>query len=168
MAILDQFIDPAFAYVFEQGPHQVRSRVDALRYGINCVSLAHLALRALTGHSLPPELLCYEMFRDTGKFKDLSVNDIQEGDLVWFGRRNPAISIDHFVPTFNENGYMTNWSDCGLTHVAIATGEAAVGDPLLLHASPVEGTTVVWPLSRFAEHPKYREIYRVARLMINS
>jgi hypothetical protein len=165
---MEQFLDPAYRYRFTQGPDMVRNRDDALRNGINCVSLAHLAIEELTGQQLPDGLHCYEMFGDTEHTETVDpAMDLQPYDLIWFGLQESDGWANEFVPRYDANGALTNWRDNPLRHIGIHTGDIdESGDPLILHASPHEETNVVWPLREFAEHSRYRQIHRVARLHI--
>jgi hypothetical protein len=166
MADLQHFLDPAYRYDFWQGPEKVRSDEDARQKGLNCVSLAHLALRNLFNETLPPEMHCYEMYADDAYFKTLGgVDETQQGDLVWFGRQDaaePAL----FVPQYAKgSSFLENWRDSPVKHVAVCTGERYDGEPLLLHATHIEGTNVIWPLRKFEEHERYARVLRVARFM---
>jgi hypothetical protein len=166
--ILEGFLDPQLMYQYGMGPERIPDRDTALRDGINCVSLAHLVLKELFACQLPPNLDCFEMFIDEDLFVPVpSVDEAQLGDLVWFGRisENPGFV---FTPQYDQRGHLVNWGDHPLEHVAIATGESVEGaGPLLLHATHIEGTTAVWPLTRFLEQPRYAEIHGVSRLRIH-
>lgn len=162
-------IDDAFRYDFDQGPKQVRSREDALRGGNNCVALAHLALGDIFGRELDPSKHCYEMFSDREQFATVTaVGDMRLGDLAWFGVSRPPVPIEKFEPEYDGTGYLLNWQDFAVNHVAIYTGLMQDGEPLFLHASPTDGTNVIWPLSRFAEHSRYEQIHRISRLIIDN
>ena len=167
--VLQGFLSSDFVYSYEMGPEQVPDTDTAFRTGINCVSLAHLVLNELFGQVLPRELDCFEMFTDKDRFEKVrSVMDAQLGDLVWFGRKPLTPAID-FVPDYDDRGHLVNWPEHPLEHVAIATGELGEDrDPLLLHATHIEGTTAVWPLSRFLEQPRYAEVHGVSRLRISN
>ena len=137
-----------------------------MRLGNNCVALAHLALGQLFGRQPAPDKHCYEMVTDEHQFATVaSLDDMQPGDLVWFGRVQPPVPMARFVPEYDDTGYLLNWRDFAVNHVAIYTGMRQDGEPLLLHASPTDGTNVIWPLGRFAEHERYEQIYRVSRLL---
>jgi hypothetical protein len=162
--VFRSYLDPAFRYVWSQSPARVRSREDALRDGLNCVALAHLVLRDLFGHVLPASYQSLELFQDRRYFEP--VDDLarsRAGDLVWFGVAEPRLPLDEFVPLF-EDGELLNVADFPVNHVAVHTGEHLGGDPLLLHASSLDGTNALWPLRRFADHPRYGRIYGVHRL----
>lgn len=147
----------------------MRSREDAIRYGNNCVALAHLALGQIFGREIDPRQHCYEMVTNTSQFATVpSPDDMQVGDLVWFGVSQPSVEIDQFIPRYDDSEYLLNWRDFAVNHVAIYTGMQQDGDPLLLHASPTDGTNVVWPLGKFAEHPRYEQIYRISRLLLDT
>lgn len=165
-SMAERYVDPAFTYRFTQGPDRVPDVITAQRNGLNCIALAHLAIRDLFGHSLPPALHCYEMFSDTAQFSTVeSVKDMQAGDLVWFGVRSPKVPLEEYNPQYDEDGALVNWRDNPVKHVAIYTGERA-DDYLMLHATNVEGTNAVWPLWRFATHRRYEQIYRISRLAL--
>lgn len=161
---LAQFVSDEYKYRFTHGPNIIQSKEQALREGINCVSLAHLALRELYGVVLPGVLMCSELHRDREYFEAVPKGEMAIGDLVWFGVQNPPIEPDNFVPRY-ENDELTNWRDYGVKHVAVATGEIdETGDALLLHSTNMTGTNTVWPLRLFAEYARYRRIYGVTRL----
>lgn len=163
--LLEPYIDPAFEYRFTQGPDVVQSREDAIRYGINCVSLAHLALKDLFEYRLPPDLMCAELHMDREHFVNVNnLQDMQTGDLLWFGIEEPAVAVDDFVPHYVD-GQLVNWIDFPVKHVAIYTGEKNEdNDYLLLHSTHVEGTNVIWPLAKFAGYQKYEKLYGITRL----
>jgi hypothetical protein len=109
------------------------------------VSLAHLVTRDLFGYTLPARLQTYELVRDREHFE--LVPDparLQAGDLVWFGLAEPPVSLEEFEPQYNGDELL-NWRDLPVKHVAISTGAREHGDPLLLHASLIAGTNVLWP-----------------------
>lgn len=162
---LEHFIDPAYVYRFSQGPDKVRTITDAQERGINCVSLAHLAIRHLFGRTLPEELMCYEMFADTAQFDTVgSLDQMQAGDLIWFGIDKPEVPLEDFQPSYNAAGELENWWQSPVKHVAIYTGQQT-DDYQLLHATHLTGTNVVWPLRQFAAYERYRKIYRISRLL---
>lgn len=162
--IISGYLDPRFRYVWARGPAVVRSREDALRDGLNCVALAHLVIRELFGHALPAGFQSLELFGDDEHFESIADGALlAAGDLIWFGAANPRIPPADFVPRFRD-GELLNFADFAVNHVAVATGRRVDGHSLLLHASPVNGTNALWPLHRFAEHERYREIYGIRRL----
>ena len=167
--LLETYIDPQYVYKFTQGPDVVRSREDALRDGINCISLAHLALRDLFDYELPAELFCLELYYDREHFTEVGgLENMQAGDLVWLGLASPTVEIEDFVPRY-KNGRLTNWSESPVKHAAIFTGEKdQSSDHLLLHSTPYEGTNAVWPLKMFSRHKRYRKVYGITRLQISS
>jgi len=130
------------------------------------VALAHLALGQLFDRQLDPRLHCYELFQDHERFASVGLDDMRPGDLVWFGYRDPKVPLQDFEPEYNDSGYLMNWQDFAVNHVAIYTGSGPDGEALLLHASPTDGTNAVWPLDRFAEHTRYGQVYRVSRLVL--
>jgi cell wall-associated NlpC family hydrolase len=164
---LDTFIDSAYRYEFWRGPAEVRTIADARQNGLNCIALAHLAMNKLFEVELPSALHCAELYADRQYFNPVAMpSDLQRGDLVWFGIANPPIEPETFVPEYRD-GLLVNWRDFPVKHVAIHTGEQdAQNDPLLLHASMLEGTNVVWPLRQFAEHHRYRVCYGASRLAL--
>lgn len=164
MSTLEQYLDPAFVYSFWQGPQAVRSVEQALNEGINCVALAHLVIDSLFEYRLPADLDCFELFTDTFHLDEVaSLSDMQDGDLIWFGVEESLTEVEDFVPVF-QDGLLVNWRDFPVKHVGIFTGRSENGEPLILHSTSVEGTNVVWPLSRFNGYARYRKIYGVKRL----
>lgn len=165
MNTLEKYIDPAFVYRFTQGPDVVGGEIDARERGINCISLAHIALRELFESDLPSTMNCYEMYIDDTRFSTVeTVDTMQKGDLAWFGSAHPRVAIEDFVPEYSETGYLLNWRDRAVNHVAIYTGEVSDGEYQMLHSTPIEGTNVMWPLSRFAEYARYEKLYKISRL----
>jgi hypothetical protein len=158
------YLDPAFRYVFSQGPDRVRSRKDALSGGLNCISLAHLIIRDLFGYVLPATYQCIELSTDQEHFISIpSAGLMRPGDLVWFGVADPAASIADFVPHF-ENGRLANFNEYPINHVAIYTGVCERSDYLLIHANQVDQTNAVWPLRDFQDYDRYRKVYAIMRL----
>ena len=128
-----------------------------------------MALGKLFGQQPGPDKHCYEMVTDERQFATVgSLREMQSGDLVWFGRGRPPVPIRQFVPEYDSTGYLLNWRDFAVNHVAIYTGMQQDGEPLLLHASPTDGTNVIWPLSKFAEHERYEQIYRISRFLLEA
>jgi hypothetical protein len=158
------YLDPAFRYVFSQGPDRVRSRQDALSDGLNCVSLAHLIIRDLFGYVLPATYQCTELSTDAEHFASIpSASLMRPGDLVWFGVAGPAARVEDFVPRF-EDGRLANFNEYPINHVAIYTGVREQGDYLLIHANPIDQTNTVWPLRAFQDHDRYGKVYAITRL----
>ncbi len=161
---LETYVDPRFVYDFWQGPREVRNLDQALENGINCISLAHLAIRGLFKYELPEELHCAELFNDVSYFDEVpTVSDMEPGDLIWFGLEEPVMSAEEFVPVY-QGDKLTNWRDFPVKHVGIFTGKYEDSEPLILHSSNIEGTNVIWPLSRFDEYRRYQKIYGIRRL----
>lgn len=161
--LLEQYLNPAFVYRFTHNPNVVHSRQDAIRHGINCISLAHLALKDLFNHQLLPELGCAELYNDKEDFHPVEdFESMQVGDLVWFGQTNPKIEPEEFVPYY-QGGQLLNWADFPVKHVAIYTG-VHNEDYLLLHSTHLEGTNVIWPLAKFSSYERYKRIYGISRL----
>lgn len=163
-ALFRSYLDPAFRYVNSQNPARVRSREDALRDGLNCVALAHLVIRDLFGYALPPGFQSLELFSDLAHFEPVAaVEGMEAGDLVWFGVACPAVRLEDFAPRFRD-GELLNFGDFPVNHVAVCTGDRDNGDPLLLHASYMDGTNAVWALSKFRAYERYGKIYAIRRL----
>lgn len=169
--VLEQFLDSAYSYNFWQNPDRVRSVEDARRNGINCVSLAHLALKALFDYKLPPELGCAELYRDREHFRlvkgiDEGVDGAQRGDLVWFGVQEATEPPEAIELVYDDQGQLINWGQSPVKHVAVHTGVEEFGEPLLLHSTFMYGGgNAIWPLSEFSLHPRYSRLYGVTRLV---
>lgn len=164
--VFESCLDPALRYVFSQGPARVRSWDDARRDGLNCVALAHLVIRDLFGCPLPAGSQALELFHDLDHFEPVPpAGALRPGDLVWLGTARPRVPLDEFVPRY-QDGELLNFADFPVNHVAVCTGEHAAQDHLMLHASPLEGTTALWPLRRFQDHDRYRVIYGIRRLRV--
>jgi len=162
---LKHFVDPAFVYSFEKGPNRVSSEAVAKQEGLNCVTLAHLALDELFDRKLPANLHCYEMATDEDYFETIESPELmQQGDLVWFGFASPRQTIEDFVPKYDANGFLLNWRDSPIKHVAMYTGERREGDFMMLHSTHIEGTNAIWPLGLFSKYKRYERIYRIGRL----
>jgi cell wall-associated NlpC family hydrolase len=149
------------------GPDKVRSFDDAERAGINCVSLAHLALRELFDYELPPDLFCYEMFKDT-RFEAVTPAEMRMGDLVWFGPADIHSALGAFSPEYDESGWMRNWGDCPINHVAIAVDISGGKQFELLHASAQESGVALWSFDQFAAEPRYASVVGASRLAVES
>lgn len=165
---LAHFIDSEFVYRFTQNPDVVRDEKDARRYGINCVSLAHLAIRELFNVKLPSNLLCAELYADRDYFDHIEpFDELKEGDLVWFGIEHPTLSPETFVPCYVD-GVLINWREFPIKHVAVSLGERDKSDEeLLLHSSYQERTNAIWPLSRFTRYKRYQRTYGLSRLKVD-
>lgn len=161
--LLERYVDPAYIYRFSQNPNSVRSRQDAIQYGINCVSLAHLALKDLFDYQLPPELDCFELYTDKEHLQPVAnLAEMQTGDFVWFGWPNPKTKPEDFIPIYRD-GQLLNWTDFPVNHVAIFSGDV-MEDYMLLHANHIDCTNAIWPLARFSQYERYRKLYGINRL----
>lgn len=164
--IFENFVRAGYTYSFEQGPNKIRSHEDARVNGLNCVALAHLAMKDLFDYTLPQDFQCLELFLDREHFEPIDgLDSMQQGDLVWFGFAEPEVTLEAFVPVYDEQGELTNWKDVALRHVGVFTGERDEdNEPLILHATRSAGTTAVWPLQKFQKYRRYRKIYGISRL----
>ena len=165
----EPYIDTDFRYSFLSGPDAVRTPEEALRLGINCISLAHFVLTDLFNVQLPETLGFAETCMNREMFQE--VHDgapIKAGDLQWFGLADAAIEPHEFVPKYKE-GQLINWADFPVKHVAIYTGVELDGEPLLLHSTDYTGTNSMWKLSEFANNRKRcQKLYGVTRLKRSS
>lgn len=150
-----------------QNPDRVRSKEDALRDGINCVSLAHLALREVFDYELPSHLAFAELCLDRIHFASVeSVNDARLGDLFWFGVQHAAKRPEDIVLHYNNKNELINWQEFPVKHVALHTGVGDPTDPLLLHATFIGGgRNAIWPLSKFCHYRRYKKLYGISRLV---
>ncbi len=161
--VLQTYINPKFQYVFTRGPDEVKSTEAALLNGINCISLAHLVIKDLFDYKLPSDLKSSELSKDTLHFNLVnSLDDMEIGDLVWFGVSNPIVELKDFKPKYRDK-QLLNWRDFPIKHVAIYTGEKTEGDYLMLHSTSVDGTNVIWSLNKFKNYDKYQKIYFIKR-----
>lgn len=141
---------------------------DAKHGGINCVSLAHLALKSLFDFELPAELGCAEMYLDRQYFKQIDHGvAMRLGDLAWFGIQNAARAPEDIKLEYSRDGTLTNWRDFPVKHVAVYTGITQQAVPLFLHATFLEGgKNAVWPLPKFQQYARYRKFYGITRLAV--
>lgn len=119
-------------------------------------------------YQLPPELGCAELYLDREHFEPVPAGgDMRAGDLVWFGKQNPPLQPEEVQLEYDTEGNLVNWRDFPVKHVAINTGLERSGDPLLLHATYLDGrTNRLWPLPQFLQYPRYRKLYGVTRLAL--
>jgi hypothetical protein len=130
--------------------------------GNNCVSLVHLGIKLLYGVELPENLGCAELYQDTEFFKPVeNIENIQVGDLTWFGIENPSVPPENIELVHRPNGELVNWRDFPVKHVGITYDIQE--EPQILHATHFAGTNVVWGLSAFAQHRRYKKLYKVSR-----
>ena len=166
--VLTQFLDPAYRYEFWRNPDTVRTKEDARNLGINCVSLAHLALKEMFDYELPAELGCAELYLDRDHFRAVEDHEqMAAGDLVWFGRQDAPYHPEEVLLQYDDQGNLVNWREFPVKHVTIFTGETdESADPLLLHATYLDGgQNRIWPMSRFADYHRYRKLYGITRLL---
>ncbi len=166
---LQQFLNPDFNYRFSQNPNVVRTKEDAIRDGINCISLAHLVIKELFDYELPSELLCAELFLDHEHFAPVTdISHLQLGDLVWFGNINNVADPSQIELRYSKHGQLINWREFPVKHVAVFTGVTEANDPLLLHATFFGGgKNTVWPLSKFQTYQRYQKMHGITRLILN-
>lgn len=164
MSEFNKFIDLNAPYKLMSGPNVVKNLEDAQELGMNCIALAHFVLEDMFGQRLPEHMRCYETFTNTNKFELVDgIESSQAGDLVWFGLESPKISVEEFVPDYQDQE-LANWQDFPVKHVGIITGEHEGNEPLILHTTFYARGSVEWPLSKFKQYPKYARIYAIQRL----
>lgn len=159
-------------YKWEQGPQQVRSLQAAYEHGLNCVSLSHLALESL-GVMLPKDLHCYEMWEDIQRTRRSlrpveELHVVREGDVVILGLDRRDDVMRHFSPRYSDDGFLKNYADNPLRHVAVCTGEVdeASGTPIVLHTNHHSGVEIASldHVRRVEEHAKVYGIGRAIAL----
>lgn len=162
--VVKRYLKANLYYNFTAGPNTIHTINQAQIIGINCVSLFHLFIHDAFGYELPHSLRSYEMTQDKKYFNTInSPDNMQFGDVVAFGLREPRVQLDKFVPQY-KGGELVNWSDYPIKHFAVYMGTAKDKDYLMLHASTRNGTVSVEPLKMFAQHEKYKRIYYIRRL----
>jgi hypothetical protein len=131
-------------YAFGSGPGKER-QVGAL-LELNCQAWAHYDLRTL-GVSLPEWVRSKEIYEDEVLFfRSVDSPGItKRGDVFLFGRENAA--------------------DPRYFHIAIHSGFYTweSGEPILTHATKVDGTVSPWPISKFFREPRYAKLFAVKR-----
>ncbi len=163
MINVQKYIDAKYRYDFKASPLRVSSLQSAKKNGINCVTLFHLILKDLYNIKLPSNLMSYEMTNDNNLFEDVSYPEqMESGDIVGFGVKKMK-TLEVFRPKF-KGKELTNWEDFPVKHFAVYTGRKSKGEPLMLHASSVDGTVSVWALKQFAEYRNYATVYYIKRL----
>jgi hypothetical protein len=164
-ALLD-YLSPEYRYEFNNGPNVVRDPETARAIGLNCEVFVFLALEKLFGHRLPERLRALEMYRDRTLFIDIdTIEQSQKGDVVFFTPSGGRAALDSFIPLYDSHGSMVNAAQMPRVHLAVSMGaEAATCEIELMHANYNDQGVSIWPLARFSEHPRYREIAGIKRL----
>ncbi len=164
--IAERYLAADCHYDFWLRPGEVPDLGSAQQKGLNCVVLAHLALKDLFGYTLPPDLRCTEMFLDTTHFTrtDYDAATVRRGDLLWFGTPAPAEVIDSFEPSYDQSGHLQNWQDFPVNHVGVFLGKTATGEAQILHSAAGENTAV-WSLEQFGAVPRYQQNWGMSRLV---
>jgi hypothetical protein len=118
-------------------------------------------------YELPPELGCAEMYLAQDHFVRVNcLEDSRQGDLFWFGIKHAAMPPESVHLEYSSDGELLNWRDFPVKHVAVHTGINQSDEPMLLHATPIDGgKNTIWPFSRFAEYHRYRKLYGITRLI---
>lgn len=167
-ALVERYVDPTCQYDFWLRPDDVTNLAEARQRGMNCVVLAHLVIKDLFSYDLPTDLRCTEMYLDTKhliRHDEVEPTSLRQGDLLWFGTDAPRHTVQSFSPRYDNDGHLENWREFPVNHVGIFTGEYIEQEPQVLHSVAGENTTV-WPLKRFAEHPRYQTVWGVSRLAV--
>lgn len=118
--------------------------------GINCRALVHWYLEERHGLILPSDQLSLEMYTNTRYLFHIVESGERPlaGDIYFFGRKKNG----HAAKTF---------------HVAVFIGHyehrGGLADPLLLHATRETGRVSLWPLTLFAQYPRYEVLYGIRR-----
>ena len=146
-----------------RGPDVIETAEDARR-GVSCAGLARLVLNDFFGFKFPAHLRFMELYLDGEYFEPVSdIAQAEAGDLVWFGRAAPRITLEEFQPVYDSTGHLTNWREYPVTHVGTHLGENETGVQIY-HGTHVEGGDAVWPIDKFAEYSRYRKLYGITRL----
>jgi len=165
--VLKSLTEADYPYDFWRGPAQVRTKEDA-RLGINCVTLAHMALSRV-GVWLPAELHANEMFLDMQR----STRHIapapsesqlwQPGDVVFFGLDWSDRAAEQFNPDYSGDGRgdLMNWVDSPIRHVGVVA-DIVEGEPAILHTSAANGIEVV-TAGDIMDNEWHEKIWGVAR-----
>jgi hypothetical protein len=131
-------------YAFHNGPGKERQEGATLE--LNCQAWVHYDLRTL-GIKLPAWMRSKEIFEDDGLyFHTLGSGEIsQRGDVFLFGGQ-------------------TN-QDPRFLHLAVHSGYQMkeTAEPILTHATVMEGTVSPWPLSQFFNEPRYVRLFGIKR-----
>ncbi len=128
-------------YLYENGPTTSRHPSE----GVNCQLLVHLALKLLHGIDLPSAMMSKEIFEDREFFVEIPCDTASLGDIFVFGK--------------------TAETDPRQFHLAVKIDDdAQTQQPLLIHATSIEKTVAVWPLSQFFFYSRYEKLFTVKRL----
>lgn len=168
-------LDPAiqqylhgYNYRFDHGPDLIRTRLDALRYGLNCGALVHLLLDDLFGYRIPAELMCIEMFYDTAHFQPVDGEEgLRQGDVAFFGARD--VPLDEAKERARlVNGRLLDWRQHPTLHLALCVDDALLQDACFIHATAIRDLNgvYVWPLARFLDTKQYGILHGVRRLQV--
>lgn len=139
-------------YAYNNEPRLKRDpRFDLEKQGANCELVLHLVFKEL-GIDLPEEYRSLEIFQDNTIFlpvtpsseTELTIQDIQPGDVFMFGPKSSA----------------------KYHHVGVYTGKSENKEPVIIHGTKVEGKSVEWRLGKFgeAQYAQYHKLDAVKRL----
>lgn len=125
-------------YRYDHGPI---NRPKLLTEGINCQLLTHLVIAQL-GICLHPDYRSSEIYTNT-KSLNVSPDKATAGDIFLFGRK---LGQD---PT--------------RLHLAVMVDKTFDNHPVLIHATVVEKSVVLWPLARFQSEIRYQILFGIKR-----
>lgn len=165
LPIFQSYLDETYSYKYTNWPDVVSSQVQALREGLNCITLVHLLVERLFGEKLPKSLRSIELYQDVNYF-DLvtNIDDVNLGDIIFVGKDGQKERLENFIPEYDNSGFLLNEPDLPKIHLALYTGEGNTGDPLFIHANGVDKKVSLWPLSKFKDYERYSTIYAIKRL----
>ncbi len=172
-AVFKEFLDAGYEYNFGNGPDVIRTESQAKQLGLNCVTLTHLLIPRLFDIELPGNMRGWEMYCINPFFGDVArAEDMDLGDVLFFGRPTLPEYALQYSPVYDEYKELTN-EEIGNNligqkysgvHLAMNTGEADdTENPLLIHASKMEGTVVIWSLAKFLDLKQYSTIHAIKR-----
>lgn len=131
-----------YSFLAGPGTEEVRGGVCKM----NCQAWVHWELSTL-GVLLPTEMKSLEIYTDESVFFRtlLSGEPVRRGDVFLFGR--------------------TDLVDYRLLHLAIHSGyeKKQTREPILTHATYIDGTVTAWPLSWFSRQPRYGKLFAIKR-----
>jgi hypothetical protein len=132
------------SYAYSGAPGKER-QVGA-RLELNCQAWVHHDLRSL-GITLPDWVRSKEIYEDeTTFFRTVAASEtVARGDIFLFGRE--CTTDPRYFHLAIHSGFYT-WEN---------------GEPILTHATKVDGTVSPWPISQFFREPRYGKLFAVKR-----
>lgn len=167
--IFESYLVKTYHYKFTNWPEIIHTQEQALKGGLNCITLVHILYVDLFEITLPEKFRSIELFQNTSYFDNISdTGELKQGDLFFFGKASEALVLKNFMTQYDKMNNLLNLSELPHIHLGVFTGEYTKNNnPLIIHANAIDKKVSIWPLNKFRNYEKYSSILLAKRLKRN-